>query len=114
MLKTYIQQQIKAYSNPVEAAAKISFNMVHLRRTASSEDLQRWRDDLALILRAASPSRAADQIAEYMSSRQLTFLGSSNPTPPQKASHKTTQGKKAIARASRSGGAKVVFKTKAA
>ena len=114
MLKPYIQQQIKACSDPDKAAANISFKMVHLHRTASQEELQRRRDDLALIIRAASPSRAADQIVEYMGSRQLIFLGSSNPEPLQKYGKKA-KGKKATVRALSSGRAtKVVFKAKAA
>lgn len=107
MSKSFIQQKIKACSSPDRAAAIISFSMVHRHHTASQEELQRRRDDLALIIKAASPSRAADQIVEYMSNRQLIFLGSSNLEPLQRLS------KKATARILKACGTKAWFKTKA-
>lgn len=110
MSKSFIQQQIKACSDPGKAAANISFNMVHRHRTASPEELQRRRDDLALVIRAAKPSRAADLILEYMKSRQLTFLGSSNPESLQKYGKKT-KGKKATAKVLKSGGTQIVFQS---
>ena len=112
MLKPYIQQQIKACSDPDKAAANISFNMIHRHRTASPEELQRRRDDLSLIIKVASPSRAADQIIEYMKSRQLTFLASSNLEPLQKAYGKTAKEREATARVLKACGTKVFFKTK--
>lgn len=114
MLKPYIEQQIEACSDPDKAAANISFNMIHRHRTASLEELQRRRDDLSLIIKAASPSRAADLITTYMKDRQLIFLGSSNPEPLQRLGKKA-KGKKATARALSSGSqTKVFFKAKAA
>jgi hypothetical protein len=98
MSKTYIQQKIKTYSNPDKAAVNLAFNMVHCRRTVSPEELQRRRDDLARIIKADTPNKAAEKILDYMSSRQLTFLRSSNPELLQKGSHKPAKEKKATAR----------------
>jgi hypothetical protein len=108
MSKTYIQQKIKAYSNPDKAAANLAFNMVHRRRTASPEELQRRRDDLALIIKTTSPSNAAEQIVDYMGNRQLTFLASSNLEPLQRA-YGSAKGRKATARVLKSCGSNVVF-----